>query len=378
MTSGRLTPAAATRMRTSWAAGFGTGRTAMRSCSGPPGAAISTAFISAGMTLMDSPGHSFVGQRFYVGNGTAAESRQVVSALEHRDDSPLCMAASDVHQLVGHPYVVGLDQRHAAQQVFAMGVESGGNEDHFRLEGLQRGQPLFFHRRLHRRSAASCRERYVHHVGGGAVGAAKGIEWVLEEACHEDSIAPTRYAEYIFGPVPVMDIEVDDGDAVETLDLERVGSGHGNVVEYAKTHGADARRVVTTGPHGAKSIRGTSCDYFIDGQQPSAGGAARRVEAVRVHCRVGVELDASLGGRVLENQVDVRAVMNALQVCALRQRRLEVAQLFDQPGASHARVDRFQTFRTFGMARAHVVTQTIFVSDIGGSHASFLRVSLWA
>src|SRR5450631_1214494 len=108
MTSGRLTPAAATRMRTSWAPGFGTGRTAIRSCSGPPGAAISTAFISEGTVFIDSPKLPN-GQRFYVGHGAAAESRQVVSALEHRDDSPLRMAGSDVRQLVRHPYVVGLD-----------------------------------------------------------------------------------------------------------------------------------------------------------------------------------------------------------------------------------------------------------------------------
>src|SRR5229473_8323422 len=118
MTSGRLTPAAATRIRTSSTPGFGTGRTAIRSCSGPPGAAISTAFISEGTTLILSP--LSTGQRLYMGNGAAAESRQVVSTFQHRDDSPLRMAGSDVHQLGRHPNVVVLDQRHAAQQVFAM------------------------------------------------------------------------------------------------------------------------------------------------------------------------------------------------------------------------------------------------------------------
>src|SRR5882762_6602101 len=115
MTSGRLTPAAATRIKTSSTPGFGTGRTAIRSCSGPPGAAISTAFISEGTRCIDSPGPLSIGQRFYMSNGAAAESRQIVSTLEHRDDSPLRMAGGDVHQLVGHPYIVGLDQRHAAR-----------------------------------------------------------------------------------------------------------------------------------------------------------------------------------------------------------------------------------------------------------------------
>src|SRR5687768_11814523 len=48
-TSGRLTPAAATLTSTSPGPGCGTGRSTRRSASGPPGAAISMAFIFWGM-----------------------------------------------------------------------------------------------------------------------------------------------------------------------------------------------------------------------------------------------------------------------------------------------------------------------------------------
>src|SRR5580698_1430435 len=48
MTSGRLTPAASTRTSTSSWPGLGTGLSADFSCSGPPGAAISTTVISPG------------------------------------------------------------------------------------------------------------------------------------------------------------------------------------------------------------------------------------------------------------------------------------------------------------------------------------------
>src|SRR4029450_10701990 len=48
-TSGRLTPAAATWSSTSPLPGRGVGRDASLSCSGPPGAAISTTRITSGM-----------------------------------------------------------------------------------------------------------------------------------------------------------------------------------------------------------------------------------------------------------------------------------------------------------------------------------------
>src|ERR1700704_6023166 len=51
MMSGRLTPAAATRNNTSPSPGLGKGRRQTRSCSGPPGEAISTAVICEGNTL---------------------------------------------------------------------------------------------------------------------------------------------------------------------------------------------------------------------------------------------------------------------------------------------------------------------------------------
>src|SRR6202789_3719838 len=52
MTSGRFTPAAAMRTSTSPSAGFGVGRRASLSCSGPPGAAISITVIWSGIFAM--------------------------------------------------------------------------------------------------------------------------------------------------------------------------------------------------------------------------------------------------------------------------------------------------------------------------------------
>src|ERR1700758_5587357 len=55
MTSGRFTPAAATRTSTSFCPGSGVGRVASLSSSGPPGAAISTTVISFGAFDMIFP-----------------------------------------------------------------------------------------------------------------------------------------------------------------------------------------------------------------------------------------------------------------------------------------------------------------------------------
>src|ERR1700728_3283667 len=59
MTSGRLTPAAATRTSTSPSPGSGTGLCLGFNCSGPPGAAISTTVISSGTDI-----HFFEGVKY--------------------------------------------------------------------------------------------------------------------------------------------------------------------------------------------------------------------------------------------------------------------------------------------------------------------------
>src|SRR4051812_7504728 len=80
MMSGRLTPAAVTRTRTSPGRGAGTGRSATRSTSGPPGSAISITRMDVGMSGIGVVVHRRVGgtrRRHVIARQPAAESVEI-------------------------------------------------------------------------------------------------------------------------------------------------------------------------------------------------------------------------------------------------------------------------------------------------------------
>ena len=52
----------------------------------------------------------------------------------------------DLDELLRHPRVVGFGELEARERILAMRVEAGGDEDHLRLEFLERGQPAIGHR----------------------------------------------------------------------------------------------------------------------------------------------------------------------------------------------------------------------------------------
>ena len=116
------------------------------------------------------------------------------------------------------------------------------------------GNQCLLERAPRRRAVAAGGERHVEHVGRGIVGAAARIERMLKEARHQHALAPRGRAEYVLGAVAVMHVEIDDGDPLEPLGLERVGGRHRDVVEDAKTHGARRRGMVAARPHRAECV----------------------------------------------------------------------------------------------------------------------------
>ncbi len=141
-----------------------------------------------------------------------------------------------------HPHVVGLDEPHLAEVVLAMRVEAGGDEDHLRPE--RRAAPAATSTRRCWRTTAAVGvrgHRHVDHVRRRMVGAAVRIERVLEEADHQHALV---VGEDVLGAVAVMDVEVDDRDALEAVHVERAARRDGDVVDEAEAHRARARRVM--------------------------------------------------------------------------------------------------------------------------------------
>ena len=124
------------------------------------------------------------------------------------------------------------------------------------------------------------------------------------------------------GTVAVMDIEVDDRNPLEALVLQRIGGGHGHVVEQAKSHGAIRGRVMPAGPYGAKRIDGAFVQHLVDRQQSGARGAPRRRQGILIHRRIRIQLQIAFPRRTLEDQVNIGSAVHALEVRVGGQRRL--------------------------------------------------------
>ena len=76
-----------------------------------------------------------------------------------------------------------------------------------------------------------------------------GVEAALEGRGHQHARVG---GEDVLAAVAVVHVEVDEGHALEPVDVERVADAHGDVVEEAEAHRRIARGVVPRRAHGAE------------------------------------------------------------------------------------------------------------------------------
>ena len=72
-----------------------------------------------------------------------------------------------------------------------------------------------------------------------------------------------------------MHVEIDDGDALQAVRIERVLGGDGDVVENAKAHRRLRLGVMARRTHGAERHVIIARKHRIDGRDAGAGGAVR-------------------------------------------------------------------------------------------------------
>jgi hypothetical protein len=226
------------------------------------------------------------------------------------------VAHGQVVQLLGDPGVVGLAQVEVGHVVFGVAVEAGGDHDQLRGEGVQPRQPVRLHGGAEGGAVGARRQRDVGDVGGGAVGAAAGVERVLEAGAEQH---PLVAGEDVLGAVAVVDVEVDDGDALQAVLGHGVGGADGDVVEEAEAHGPVALGMVARRAHGAEGGVVLVAHDQIDAQAGGAGGAQGGVQGAAVHGGVAVDPGEHVGGlgRGVEDHVDIVGVVHAQQLFAL-------------------------------------------------------------
>src|SRR5439155_7379940 len=135
----------------------------------------------------------------------AAKHVEIVAALQQRDDASVGVLPRDLPDEGRDPGVVGFEQAQKRHPVVAMRVEAGGDEEHLRLEPLQRREPLLLDGFAELAAPRACGERHVHHPLRAALDSTAGIEGVLERRDHQD---PTVLVEHLFGAVAVVHVEI--------------------------------------------------------------------------------------------------------------------------------------------------------------------------
>jgi hypothetical protein len=128
------------------------------------------------------------------------------------------------------------------------------------------------------------------------------IEGMLEEAGHQHARV---VAEGFLGAVAVVDVEVDDGDPLQPVHVERVAGGDGDVVEQAEAHRLVRARMVAGRADRAEGVVDRAGDDVVGGGQRQAGGAQGGAVAVLAQQGVAVERIVFAGGRqVVAHQVE--------------------------------------------------------------------------
>ena len=269
--------------------------------------------------------------------GAASQRRQRVAAFERRYDAPLRMARGDRHQLARDPRVVGLGELETGQRILAMRVEAGRDENELRPVRLERRQPAVDDRRAEGIAAVAGRKRNVDHVRRLVLDAAVRVQRILERGDHQHA----RVAlEDVFGAVAVMHVEVDDGDALQSMRGQRVRGADGDVVEDAESHRAPPLRMMAGRAHRAERGPAFAAHHEVDPMHDGAGRVARSGQRMRIERGIGIdEMQARLG-TCRDDLVDVGRAMHARDLLVRRRGRRIVLDVGIEAGGDQAVADR--------------------------------------
>jgi hypothetical protein len=162
--------------------------------------------------------------------------------------------------------------------------------------------------------------------------------------------------EDILGAVAVVDVEVDDGDALGAIVGPGIVGRDGGGVEQAEAHGAVALGMVTGRAHGAKHIIELTAHHRIDPAGAGAHAAIGRLEALGVHPGIGIErFTALLGGGRLDH-LDIALLMRPDDVVAAPQRCLLARQSGEHLVVEDG-IDRLQPVGPLGVSERRVMLE---------------------
>ena len=233
-----------------------------------------------------------------------------------------------------------------------MRIEACRNEQHLGFEVTKRRQPGVGHRVAQRLPAGVGRERHIEHVRAECPLAAVRIQLRLKGRDHQDSLVA---GQDVLTAIAVMNIEIDQGNALHAELVEGMAYADCHVVEKAKAHCATAFGMVTGWAHIAEGTPESALPDQFSSQHRSAGRMHRGIDRLRIHRGIGVELPiACLGGQG-DQLFDIAAVMGADKLLDGGRRRLEAFHDIEQTPHQQPIGDDRHALRAFRMACAHLV-----------------------
>src|SRR5579872_1882904 len=297
----------------------------------------------------------------------AGQAVEVVATLQQRDDAAFAGAAGDVHQAPRRPGEIRFDQIEMAERDEAMGVESRRDDDQVRPETFEARQKRDIEGLAERCAAVAGAQWRVDDLIMLAAlvdRASAGKErHLMGRAIHRVLVAP----ENVLRAVAVMDVEINNGDALGAMDGARVARRDRSVVEEAEAHRRLGLGVMARRAHRDESVGAAPAHHRVDGARRSARGATRRLERSWRHRRVGVEATQALLRRGALDRGEIRLGMDAQQRLAADQRRRlareqRKALLLKRP------LDRLDALRAFGMAIARVMVERRWMREQDRRH----------
>jgi len=292
---------------------------------------------------------------------------EIVTAFQHRDDAALRAHVGDRHDLARHPAEIRLDQVQVGERVAPMRIEACRYHDQVGLEIPQPGQNDLLEGFAELRPAvAGAQGRVDDGVVLAALAHRPGTRierHLVGRAIHHAGIGP----ENLLRAVAVMDVEIDDRDALQAVPLLRMPRRDRHIVEEAETHGPRGLGMVAGRAHRHERIGGPFFDHLVDRQRRAAGPAQRRLEAAGRHGGVGIEPHESLlrGGRLdFPHIVERVAKRDGFERGGRRLHAGEVLELL----VFERLLDRAQTVGPFRMAGRGQVVEAGRVGDQQGGH----------
>ncbi len=162
--------------------------------------------------------------------------------------------------------------------------------------------------------------------------------------------------EGVLGAVAVMDVVVEDGDALGAPLSEQPGGGDGDVVEQAEAHRLGGRGVVAGRAHQTECVTRPAGADGVGCLDKGAHGAQCGVERAGRHRGVGVD-PPTLAGTELADERHVGGCMHELERGVVRGLGLEVRHALPEAAGLQRLDDGREPLRALGMLWAGAVRE---------------------